>query len=295
MFEEGQLYVPVTCGETGASRSISGRPPRRGGPGVPRPPERDRRARPGVAARHPLPTAGYTDGARSGASSAAELNRCTSGWRAPPTSREAALRSPRTASPSSPRSTSCSARTPASGTRPAAGLVELRPFYGSLADGIFHSTQYVRHHSVPLYTPEPDVIHEVVGHGNCLALDRFAALYRAGRPTPHAGCETHEALEFISKVFWFSLEFGVVREEARSAATAPACSRSYGEIQQVAGRPEPLDIAAWECRPTTSPTTSRSCSGPTGSARSRTWSGRSSPVSTTTSCRQLLHESSAPA
>ena len=45
---------------------------------------------------------------------------------------------------------------------PAAGLVPLREFYGSLADGIFHSTQYVRHHSVPLYTPEPDVLHEVV-------------------------------------------------------------------------------------------------------------------------------------
>ena len=61
---------------------------------------------------------------------------------------------------------------------PAAGLVPLLEFYGSLADGIFHSTQYIRHHSVPLYTPEPDVIHEVVGHGNCLAHDRFAALYR---------------------------------------------------------------------------------------------------------------------
>lgn len=61
---------------------------------------------------------------------------------------------------------------------PAAGLVPLREFYGRLADGIFHSTQYVRHHSVPLYTPEPDLIHEVVGHGNCLAHERFAALYR---------------------------------------------------------------------------------------------------------------------
>ena len=52
---------------------------------------------------------------------------------------------------------------------PAAGLMPLLEFCGSLADGIFHSTQYIRHHSVPLYTPEPDVIHEVVGHGNCLA------------------------------------------------------------------------------------------------------------------------------
>ena len=62
---------------------------------------------------------------------------------------------------------------------PAPGLVPLREFYGSLADRVFHSTQYVRHPSEPLYTPEPDVIHEVIGHGNMLASPRFAALKQA--------------------------------------------------------------------------------------------------------------------
>jgi phenylalanine-4-hydroxylase len=41
----------------------------------------------------------------------------------------------------------------------APGLVPLREFYGALADRVFHSTQYVRHPSEPLYTPEPDIIH----------------------------------------------------------------------------------------------------------------------------------------
>ena len=60
----------------------------------------------------------------------------------------------------------------------APGLVELREFYSSLGDRVFHSTQYVRHPSQPLYTPEPDVIHEVLGHGNQLASPRFAAVTR---------------------------------------------------------------------------------------------------------------------
>lgn len=125
---------------------------------------------------------------------------------------------------------------------PAAGLVPLLEFYGSLADGIFHSTQFVRHHSVPLYTPEPDVLHEVVGHGNCLAQDRFSTLYRvAGQAARRV--QTTEALEFVSKVFWFSLEFGVVREHGEVRTYGAGLLSSYGEIQQVEqAELRPLDV-----------------------------------------------------
>ncbi|MGI8714935.1 MAG: phenylalanine 4-monooxygenase, partial [Solirubrobacteraceae bacterium] len=61
---------------------------------------------------------------------------------------------------------------------PAAGLVGFEEFYGSLADGVFHSTQYVRHHARPLYTPEPDLIHEVIAHGALLSSERLAELHR---------------------------------------------------------------------------------------------------------------------
>jgi phenylalanine-4-hydroxylase len=126
---------------------------------------------------------------------------------------------------------------------PAAGLVPLLQFYGSLADGIFHSTQYVRHHSVPLYTPEPDVLHEVFGHGNCLASERFARVYRAAGEAVRR-VRTEEALEFVSKVFWFSLEFGVLREDGEVRSYGAGLLSSYGEIQQVARADlRPLDVA----------------------------------------------------
>jgi len=126
---------------------------------------------------------------------------------------------------------------------PAAGLVPLRVFYGSLADRRFWSTQYIRHHSVPLYTPEPDVVHEVIGHAVTLAEPSYAQLYvAAGRAARRV--ESLEALEFVSKVFWFSLEFGVVHEDGGPKAYGAGLLSSYGEIEEF-GRSEllPLNLA----------------------------------------------------
>jgi phenylalanine-4-hydroxylase len=114
---------------------------------------------------------------------------------------------------------------------PAPGLVELREFYGSLGDGVFHSTQYVRHPSEPLYTPEPDIIHEVIGHGNMLASPRFAALKReAGKAAQRV--TTDEALQALADVFWFTMEFGVLREAGALRAYGAGILSSYGEIEE---------------------------------------------------------------
>jgi phenylalanine-4-hydroxylase len=126
---------------------------------------------------------------------------------------------------------------------PAPGLVELRQFYGSLGDSVFHSTQYVRHPSEPLYTPEPDIIHEVIGHGNMLASPRFAALKReAGRAAQRV--QTDEALQVLADVFWFTMEFGVLREGGELRAYGAGILSSYGEIEEFRHMEiRPLDFA----------------------------------------------------
>jgi phenylalanine-4-hydroxylase len=125
--------------------------------------------------------------------------------------------------------------------RPVPGLVPTREFYGALADRTFLATQYIRHHSVPFYTPEPDVLHEVVGHATMLADPVLADLYElAGRASRR--CRTDAALERFSKEFWFTVEYGVVWQDDELKAWGAGLLSSYGEIEVFRG----ADIQAWD-------------------------------------------------
>lgn len=125
---------------------------------------------------------------------------------------------------------------------PAAGIVPLDEFYGSLADRRFHSTQYVRHHDAPLYTPEPDLIHEVIGHGHLLADPQIAEVNRLAGEAARR-CETDAGLQFVADVFWFTIEFGVLWEDGALRAYGAGILSSYGEIEEFRGMDiRPLDF-----------------------------------------------------
>lgn len=115
----------------------------------------------------------------------------------------------------------------------APGLVPLRDFYADLGGRTFNSTQYLRHGAQPLYTPEPDIIHEVIGHANQLASPRLAAITEAaGRASVRL--ETDEAMKLVADVFWFSIEFGVMYDGDDLKAYGAGILSSYGEIQEFA-------------------------------------------------------------
>ena len=113
---------------------------------------------------------------------------------------------------------------------PVAGLVEPRVFLESLASGTFLCTQYIRHHSTPLYTPEPDVVHEIIGHAVTLASKRLAELNRLfGKAVKRTS--SLEALNRLSRVYWFTIEFGVLRENGALKAYGTGLLSSAGELE----------------------------------------------------------------
>lgn len=136
------------------------------------------------------------------------------------------------------------------GFRAVPGLVPIDEFFGALADRRFLSTQYVRWEGSPLYTPEPDVIHEVVGHAHCLACPQLAELHvLAGLAITRA--ESATTRQVLADVFWFSAEFGVITTPHGPSAYGAGLLSSCGELAWFAEHAEtrPLDVVAMATLP----------------------------------------------
>ena len=125
---------------------------------------------------------------------------------------------------------------------PVAGLVEPRVFLESLANGVFLCTQYIRHHSTPLYTPEPDVAHEIIGHAITLASAKFAEINRL---FGEAVKRTKDAVQMdrLARAYWFTIEFGVLRENEEVKAYGTGLLSSAGELEEMhKAELRPLDL-----------------------------------------------------
>jgi phenylalanine-4-hydroxylase len=124
---------------------------------------------------------------------------------------------------------------------PVAGLVSPRTFLSYLGKRVFLSTQYIRHHSMPFYTPEPDIIHELVGHAATLAHPGIAEVNRLlGKASVIANGE--EMLR-LSRMYWYTMEFGLVEQAGQTKAFGAGLLSSASELE---GYPRNADLKSWD-------------------------------------------------
>jgi phenylalanine-4-hydroxylase len=112
---------------------------------------------------------------------------------------------------------------------PAEGPIPYRTFYSYIAERGFPVTQFIRHGSRPEFTPEPDMIHDCLGHVPPLVNHDYAALLtligKAAVAVP-----TGDQVLALKRLSWFSVEFGLIEEDGRTKIFGAGILSSTGEI-----------------------------------------------------------------
>src|SRR5262245_50917580 len=93
---------------------------------------------------------------------------------------------------------------------PAGRMVPPPDRFAFLPEGCIPCTQYLRHHSRPEYTPEPDAVHDVLGHVPLLMNRDYAEIViRLGKGAVRSD---DAGLVAFSRLYWFTIEFGLIEE-----------------------------------------------------------------------------------
>jgi phenylalanine-4-hydroxylase len=120
---------------------------------------------------------------------------------------------------------------------PAEGALPYRTFYQYIAGRGFPVTQFIRHGSHPEFTPEPDMIHDCLGHVPPLMNRDYAELLTLiGKAVAATG--RGEQVLALKRFSWFSIEFGLIEEEGETKVFGAGILSSTGEIPYSLFSPE---------------------------------------------------------
>ncbi len=112
---------------------------------------------------------------------------------------------------------------------PAEGALPYRTFYQYIGARGFPVTQFIRHGSHPEFTPEPDMIHDCLGHVPPLMNHDYAELLSLiGKAV--SATESGEHVLALKRFSWFSIEFGLIEEAGETKVFGAGILSSTGEI-----------------------------------------------------------------
>ncbi len=113
---------------------------------------------------------------------------------------------------------------------PVTGLLSVKDFFSLIAERKFPCTVWIRSREQLDYIQEPDLFHDVFGHVPILTNQIFCDFMETFAKIVLKHTHNEQALEILSRIWWFTFEFGLIREEGRTKIFGGGILSSRGEV-----------------------------------------------------------------
>jgi phenylalanine-4-hydroxylase len=126
------------------------------------------------------------------------------------------------------------------------GFIPAHQFFQCLAQRRFPTTLAVRPREQLDYLPEPDIFHDVFGHVPLHANPVFADFLQQFGSLA-SGATSEEEITAMARLFWFTVEFGLIREDDRVKIYGSGLISSHGDAANALGPNcdrRPFDLGA---------------------------------------------------
>ncbi|NIZ13712.1 phenylalanine 4-monooxygenase [Phaeobacter sp. HF9A] len=127
---------------------------------------------------------------------------------------------------------------------PVPALIGFARFFEMLSERTFPAASFIRSREDFDYIEEPDIFHEIYGHTPLLTDPRFA---RFSQVIGETGCSCAPAdYAWLIRLYWFTVEFGLIRENGAIKALGSGLASSPGELRHSIEEPsvvrKPFDV-----------------------------------------------------
>ncbi|MCB9837874.1 MAG: phenylalanine 4-monooxygenase [Phycisphaeraceae bacterium] len=108
------------------------------------------------------------------------------------------------------------------------GFIPAKSFFAFIAQRVFPATISIRPKDKLEYLPEPDIVHDIFGHVPLHANEVFADFLQTyGQAALHTDDPVHT--ERLARLFWFTVEFGLIHEDGKLKLYGSGLISSEGE------------------------------------------------------------------
>lgn len=122
-----------------------------------------------------------------------------------------------------------------------AGLLDNQPFFNLLENKRFPATTWLRKLSQLDYLEEPDMFHDVFGHVPLLTDPNFCGFLNGLSRIALQHIENEWAIELISRLYWYTVEFGLIEDQDGLRIYGAGILSSSGESVYCLGN-QPLRV-----------------------------------------------------